>query len=199
VAAVIAAVVLAAGGSTRFGRPKQLMPFRGRSLLRHAVDCATAGGCDPVFVVLGAQINDLRPELEGTPSSVVVNADWQQGLATSVRAGVRAVQQIAAARALLLLTCDQPRLTPTVVRDIRERFEQAGSRIVASEYAGTVGVPALFDRSLFAELLALKGAGGAKVILQAHAKDLDRVAWPDGAFDIDTPGDYEKLVANGLD
>jgi molybdenum cofactor cytidylyltransferase len=198
VAAVIAAVVLAAGGSTRFGRPKQLLPYRGRSLLRHAVDCSIAGGCDPVVVVLGAQVEDLRPELEGTESRVVVNADWQQGLGTSVRAGVSAVQQTSA-RALLLLACDQPRITPAVVRDLRMRFEETGSRIVASAYAGTIGVPALFDRSLFAELLALNGVGGAKVILQAHTKDVDRVAWPDGAFDIDTPGDYEKLVARGLD
>jgi len=195
---MIAAVVLAAGESTRFGRPKQLLSYHGRSLLRHAVDCAIRGGCEPVFVVLGPRVEDLRPELEETTSRVVVNADWQQGLSTSVRAGVHAVQQIPAARALLLLTCDQPRITPTVVRDLRRQYEEARSRIVASEYAGAVGVPALFDRSLFAELLVLRGACGARTVLQARAEEVDRVAWPDGALDIDTQKDYDKLVANDL-
>jgi molybdenum cofactor cytidylyltransferase len=194
VVAVIAAVVLAAGESSRLGRPKQLLTYRGRSLLRHTVDCACAGGCDPVVVVLGAHAVDVRPELEKTKTRVVVNTDWQSGLGTSVRAGVHAVQQgYPTVRGVLLLACDQPKIAAEVVRDLRERFETTGARMVACEYAGTVGVPALFDRSLFAELLKLPNSQGAKSVLQCHAADVVRLVWPDGAADIDTPEDHDGL------
>lgn len=191
---MIAAVVLAAGKSSRFGRPKQLLTYRGHSLLRHTVDCARAGGCDPVVVVLGAYADDLRPELEATETRVVVNSDWQSGLGTSVRVGVRAVQQgYPTTRGVLLLACDQPKIAADVVRNLRERFETTGARMVACEYAGTVGVPALFERSLFSELLKLSSSQGAKSVLEGHADDVARLAWPDGAVDVDTPEDYDGL------
>jgi molybdenum cofactor cytidylyltransferase len=191
---VIAAVILAAGESARLGRPKQLLAYRGRTLLRHVVDCAAAGGCDPVLVVLGAHADALRSELEETTARAVRNDAWRQGVGTSVRAGVGAVQRgWPDASGVLLLTCDQPRVTPELVRRLNERFVRAGARIVACEYAGTVGVPALFARSLFPELLALPGPTGAKPVLQSHVRDVVSFAWPDGAADIDTPEDLSLL------
>jgi molybdenum cofactor cytidylyltransferase len=194
VAALIAAIILAAGESARLGRPKQLLPFRGRSLLRHVIDCATEGGCDPVLVVLGARAEEMRAELEGSAAQRVLNAAWRQGIGSSVRTGVAAVRQRwPAASAVLLLTCDQPRITPQLVRRICDRFDRADARIVACEYAGTIGVPALFERSLFPELLALPGTTGAKPVLEAHPTEVVRLAWPDGAEDIDRPEDLRLL------
>jgi molybdenum cofactor cytidylyltransferase len=174
VAAVIAAVILAAGESARLGRPKQLLTYRGRTLLRHVVDCASRGGCDPVFVVLGARAAELRHELEEPPVETVLNESWRQGIGSSVRAGVEAVERRRPeTSAVLLLTCDQPRITPGLVRHLCARIDDDDARMVACEYAGTVGVPALFHRSLFPELLALRG--------------------PAGALDIDRPEDFERL------
>jgi molybdenum cofactor cytidylyltransferase len=191
---LIAAVILAAGASARLGRPKQLLAYRGRTLLRHVVDCAAAGGCDPVLVVLGAHADAVRAELEETTAHAVRNDAWRQGVGSSVRAGVDAVQRgWQDASAVLLLTCDQPRLTPELVRRLRERFVRTAARIVACEYAGIVGVPALFARSLFPELLALPGPTGAKPVLQAHAREVVGFAWPDGAADVDTPEDLSLL------
>jgi molybdenum cofactor cytidylyltransferase len=194
VAAVIAAVILAAGESARLGRPKQLLPYRGRTLLRHVVECAAAGGCDPVLVVLGARADELLGELEGTRAHRVLNDAWRQGIGSSVRAGVAAVRrEWPDSNAVLLLTCDQPRITADLVRRIGERFDRSDARIVACEYAGTVGVPALFGRSLFPELLALSGSTGAKPVLEAHATDVVGLPWPDGAIDIDRPEDLRLL------
>lgn len=191
---MIAAVILAAGESARLGRPKQLLPFRSRTLLRHVVECATDGGCDPVLVVLGARADELLGELDETVAHRVLNEAWRQGIGSSVRAGVAAVrQQWPETSAVLLLTCDQPRITPQLVRRIGERFDRADARIVACEYAGTIGVPALFERSLFPELLALSGTTGAKPVLEAHPTDVVRISWPDGARDIDRPEDLELL------
>jgi molybdenum cofactor cytidylyltransferase len=191
---VIAAVILAAGEAARLGRPKQLLPYRGRTLLRHVVECATAGGCDPVLVVLGARAQELLPELEGTAAHSVLNEAWRRGIGSSVRTGVATVRQRwPGANAVLLLTCDQPRITPEWVRRIGERFDPADARIVACEYAGTVGVPALFERSLFPELLALSGSTGAKRVLEAHPTEVVGLPWPDGAVDIDRPEDLPLL------
>ena len=190
---MIAAVVLAAGESSRLGRPKQLLPRRGRSLLRHAVDCATVAGCEPVVVVLGAGAEEMRGALSGAGARPVVNADWRSGLGSSVRAGVAALASSAAGvRAVLLLACDQPRLEPVVLRRLVAAFDR-GARIAACGYAGTVGVPALFDRALFDELLALDGREGARSVLRAHAAEVTAVPWPEGAVDVDTPEDLERL------
>jgi molybdenum cofactor cytidylyltransferase len=194
VATVIAAVILAAGRSERLGRPKQLLPHRGRTLLRHAVDCARDGGCDPVIVVLGAAAESVRSEFDDGQVVLVTNEAWREGIGSSVRAGVEAVVQGSSeTRAVLLLTCDQPRITARLVRRLRQRFEAGDTRIVACEYAGTVGVPAVFERSLFPELLALSGAVGAKPLLETHAASLARLPWPDGVVDIDHPEDCDQL------
>lgn len=195
---MIAAVLLASGPSSRFGRPKQLATFRGQSLLRRAVLCAVDGGCSPSLVVLGANAEALRPELDGLAAEVVLNPAWPEGLSSSIRAGIRAIEDgWPGARAALMLACDQPLLTARLVRRLCRRFDGAPGRIVACAYASTVGVPALFERGLFSELLELRGPAGAKPILSRHADKLLRVAWPAGAVDIDAPEHYRALLDGG--
>lgn len=186
----IAAAILAAGESARLGRPKQLVQYRGRSLLRHTIACAVEGGCRPVIVVLGAREQEMRREIEGTPVVPVVNPKWGEGLHSSIRVAVETLPRLEpGARALMLLACDQPRLTPQVVESLCERFDGGARRIVACEYGNTIGVPALFGPSHFAELARLAGPGGAKSVLQAQADEVVRFPWPDGAVDIDREED----------
>lgn len=187
---MIAAVVLAAGESARLGQPKQLIGWQGQSLVRHAVECAADGGCEPVFVVLGAHAEKLRFELSATSARPVPNPRWQEGLGSSVSAGVRAVEeQSPEASAVVLLVCDQPRITPGLIRRLCRRRAEAGARLVACAYAGTVGVPALFDRDFFPDLAGLSGPVGARSLLRRHADEVLQIPWPEGALDLDLPED----------
>ncbi|QEL20660.1 nucleotidyltransferase family protein [Limnoglobus roseus] len=190
----VAGVVLAAGGSTRMGRPKQLLSVRGTSLVRHAVAAARDGGCEPVVVVLGANADAVGAELADLVVRTVRNGVWQDGPGTSVKAGVGAVGE---ADAVVILLCDQPFVDAAHVRRLVEEHHATGRPIVASAYSDAVGVPALFARTCFADLLALEPAGGAKLLL---ARNRDRVAvvpFPAGGVDLDTPADYERFLARG--
>lgn len=191
---MIGAVVLAAGGSSRMGRPKQLLRLGGTSLLRRTVDAALEAGCRPVVVVLGAEAGRSRAEVDGLPVNVVVNEEWREGMASSIRAGIEAlIEADLRVAAALLLVCDQPRLSGALLRRVCERFDGRAGRCVACAYAGTVGVPALFERALFDRLARLEGDRGAKELLHQAGDDLLTVPWPDGALEIDRPEEYESL------
>ena len=190
----VAVVVLAAGGSSRLGTPKQLVRFRGRTLLRRAAETALACSAGPVVVVLGAHAAALRAELEGLPIRVTVNRRWREGLASSLRAGLRAARAAAGPRGpggILFLTCDQPYVTPGLLRRLVQRF-QRGAPIVACAYAETLGVPALFGRAQFGDLLALSGDQGAKRLIASHRDNVASVRFARGATDVDRASDIER-------
>jgi molybdenum cofactor cytidylyltransferase len=192
---VIAGVVLAAGGSTRLGRPKQLLRHGGRSLLRHAAACAVGASLQPALVVLGAQRERLRGELSDLPVHVVDHDGWTEGVASTIRAGLAALEATApSASAVLLLACDQPLITAELLETICDHADGVAGRMVACAYGGSLGVPALFTRERFPELLALRGDHGAKQILMRHAQAVVQVPWPAGALDIDAPEDYLALM-----
>ena len=189
----IAAVILAAGGSSRFGEPKQLLSFRGETLVRRAVRAATEALCDPVIVVVGQTSDAIRDELCATPAIVVENAQWQLGLGTSIRSGLRGCAE--STEAVVLLACDQPLVDATIVAGLIAAREKTGKPIIASSYADTLGIPALFDRSCFDDLLALPDKAGAKVLIAARPNDIASIGFEDGAIDIDTPADFQRLIA----
>jgi molybdenum cofactor cytidylyltransferase len=194
----IGVVILAAGAATRMGAVKQLLPFGGRSLLRHTAEEALASECGPVVVVLGAHAEQLQDELRELPVQVVVNPRWPEGMGTSIRAGMTAVTAApggAGLTAVLLTICDQPFFSADLVHRLLAAREESGSPLVASAYGETRGVPALFHHSLFPELLALDGPEGARRVIQAHAAETATVPFPEGAFDLDTPEDYAQLSA----
>jgi molybdenum cofactor cytidylyltransferase len=194
-----AAVVLAAGGSSRMGRPKLLLRYRGRSLLRRTVDAALAAGCRPVIVVLGAAAERMEMELRGLKVEAVHNDEWRRGIGGTIARGIATLRSHGeSVRAALLLACDQPMISEVVVGRLIEAFDGSRGGIVACEYSGTVGVPALFERSHFERLGGLSGDRGAKSILLKKGERVVRVPWPEGAVDIDSPADYEAL-ANGQD
>jgi molybdenum cofactor cytidylyltransferase len=187
----VGAVVLAAGASRRLGRPKQLVPFRGRPLLRAVVEQALGSRCDAVLVVLGANAEAIAFVLEGLAVDVVSNPEWHEGLAASIRCGIQAAER-RAWRGALLLPCDQPGLTATHLDRLVEAHA-TGATLVASRYDGTLGVPALFDRRWFAALGALRGDEGAKHIIR-RAADVAVVDFAAGAFDLDTEHDVARIA-----
>ena len=170
----IGAVVLAAGGSSRLGQPKQLLKFRGETLVRRAVAAALGAGCAKVVVVAGASDDAIREELRETPAAVVRNSEWKRGLGTSIRCGLQFL--IASSRdlkAIVLLACDQPFVEADVVAGLIAEAKRSGTPIVASSYANTLGVPAFFDGSCFSTLLDLPDESGAKSVIQSR---IDEVA-----------------------
>lgn len=190
--------MLAAGASRRLPGPKQLLRFRGVTLVRHAAQTAVAAGCGPVVVVLGAAsaAKQLRFELVDLGVSIVENARWKEGISSSIRAGLDALEQASSPDAVLIMTCDQPHVTPALLKQLVAAFVATHPPAVACAYAGTVGVPALFDRPLFAELKALEHDQGAKGILERHLPRIGRIPFEQGAVDIDTPEDVGTLSSD---
>lgn len=198
--ATIGALVLAAGGSSRMGRPKQLIEFRGRTLVRNATLAALRGGCRPVWVVLGAHAARVRREVADLEARIVVHRGFRAGLASSIRRGLAELRRGAESpEAVMLLLCDQPWLSGVVVRRLARAWLRAarheGITMAACEYSGTLGTPAVFAREEFPRLAALGGDRGAKALLLGSAKRVVRVSWERGAIDLDSerrlrlPGD----------
>ena len=191
----VAGILLAAGGSTRLGSPKQLLVYEGRSLLRRAAETLLATGCRPVVVVLGAAAARLAPELAGLDVSTVINTGWERGMGSSLRLGLAALSPGPEIDAVLLSLCDQPFIGPAVLRRLlAAQPVTPGCAIAAAEYGGTLGVPVVFGREHFAELAALPDDAGAKPVLQRHAAHVAAVPMPEAATDIDTVEQYERLL-----
>jgi len=187
-------ILLAAGGSSRLGHPKQLLPFQGRTLLRRAAQTALLSCCRPIVVVLGAQPDCLRPELAGMEVLITDNPAWEQGMGSSIRAGLVSLEVSAPeAIGVVLMLCDQPLITSDALDALVQAHADTGSPLVASEYGGACGVPAFFSRALFPELRALPDAQGAKPIIAYHASETVALPLPAGIWDVDTAADYERL------
>ena len=196
----VGAVVLAAGSSSRMGSPKQTLQYRGESLLRRAALAALGAGCRPVIVVTGANAELSRRELDGLAVREVLNARWETGMASSVRAGVEGlVSADPDADAAVLLLCDQPHVTADVISGLLAAHRATRSPVVASTYGGGFGVPALFGRALFAELARLEGAAGAKQVIKRYASEAHFLPFPSGEVDVDTPDDFSRLTAEDIE
>jgi molybdenum cofactor cytidylyltransferase len=168
------------------GTPKQLMQFQGASLLHRAVHTALLTHF-PVMVITGAFSEKVRGELSGEPVTIIENVSWQEGIASSLHCAIRHCPD--ETEALLVMTVDQPLVTPDLLERIVGMYEPTEVSLVACRYAGTVGVPALYDRSLFPDVLGLVGDVGAKPIIQRHAARARFIEAPECAFDIDRPED----------
>jgi molybdenum cofactor cytidylyltransferase len=191
-------VLLAAGASTRLGRPKQLVRYGGDTLLGRAVETARAAAPADVLVVTGANAELLSDELERLEVATVHNADWASGIGSSVRAGVQAALlragDAAAHRGVLLMLCDQPLLTASHLRELMTAARVNGIAAASSYPDGTLGVPAAFAPPLLLELLALQPEQGAKPVLTRHGADVAAVPFPDGVLDVDTEADVSRLA-----
>ncbi|GAB3736148.1 hypothetical protein GCM10027594_17250 [Hymenobacter agri] len=193
--APVALLLLAAGASTRMGRPKQLLPYHGRTLLRHAAETAEASGCAPVVLVTGALHEELIIEVAGLPIQAVRNLNWESGMASSIQTGLAAVAP-AQPRAVLIMLTDQPMVTPALLQQLVAQQQLLQAPIVAAAYGDTLGVPAIFAQAIWPQLMQLQGQQGAVRLIAGLGAAVGRVAFPEGLLDVDTPEQYAALVSS---
>lgn len=186
----VAGIVLAAGGSSRLEQPKQLVEWRGETLVRHAARAALDGGCDPVVVVLGAQAEVIGDAVDGLGVDRVENPEWKSGLSSSLRAGLSAAE--AGVEAALFILTDMPLVDARLVGALIEEHARSLAPIVATRAGDQLTNPALFDRSTFPDLHAIRGDVGGRRLFQDYS--VRGVRWePQVLFDLDTPEDLRRL------
>jgi molybdenum cofactor cytidylyltransferase len=191
-------LLLAAGTSTRMGRPKQLLPWKGQSLIRHAIHVLQkAGLAQRIVVILGANRELITPELNDLAVEIVVNPDWAEGMGSSIRSGMQQLLKDDADEwsGIGISLVDQPLIAPEHFRALYQLWENAKQPIAAARYNDILGVPAIFDTSVFPQLLALDGAAGARKILMQSKERVAPLDLPEARFDLDTPEDYKKLFS----
>jgi molybdenum cofactor cytidylyltransferase len=187
-------VILAAGASSRLRQPKQLVEIDGETLLRRTARIAAESGCHPIVVVLGFAVDRMRGELEGLDAITVVNGGWRAGMGSSMRCGVEAALQMnPRPENILLLVCDQFRLTADFLRGLLHVHGCSEYPIAAARYNGGLGVPAVFSSIFFPSLLAVNEDRGARRILERNAEHVAPVDFPEGGLDLDTPEDLKRV------
>lgn len=186
-------IILAAGNSSRMGEAKQLLLYHGKSLLRHAVDTAIGSEASSIVVVLGSRKKQIEQELTNLPVTIVENSAWQQGMGSSIRAGMTAIDP--EADGVIVMLCDQPKLTSHLLNElIYHQQQQSSKAIIASAYGGKLGVPALFSSDFFPSLSKLSETIGAKKLIQQNHEQVHPISFPMGIMDVDTPEDYQNLI-----
>jgi molybdenum cofactor cytidylyltransferase len=188
----VAGIVLAAGGSSRLGEPKQLVHWRGQPLVWHAVRAALDGGLSPVVVVVGQAAERVRQALAGEPVAFIENLDWQAGQSRSVLAGMEALADLRLVEAVVMLLADMPFVDAQLVRAVGDRYRKTGAALVAPYADGRRSNPVLFDRVTFDDLQRLEGDQGGRVLFERYPHQA--IEWDDSiTFDLDTPEDFKRL------
>ncbi len=188
-------VILAGGKSNRLGSPKQLLKYKGQSLLQHAAEAALGTGIMPVIVITGAKAELMEKELENYPVQLAYNEAWEEGMASSIRCGVEASKRMKPdVDGILFMVCDQPFADTFVLNELIAMQKESGMPISASVYDDIIGTPAIYHKSIFPELISLQGDIGAKKIINAHKDSLSTISFDSGKTDIDTTSDYENLL-----
>lgn len=190
----IGIIILAAGESARLGRPKQTLFYNGKSLVQHVADEARNAALDPVIVVTGAFEKEILDKLDSTGLQVIHNKNWKEGMASGIRSGLAALDAAGGADAVIISVCDQPFLSTTLFNSLKESRFHTGKGIIASAYAGTLGVPVLFDKKYFTALEQVEESEGAKKLIHRFTDDLAHVDFEAGSIDIDTEEDYNLLL-----
>ena len=189
----LSAIVLAAGGSSRYGQCKQLVNIDGSSLVRHAVSkLSSLFSHDRINVVVGASSRAVAQAISDLPVNIVHNEYWQKGLASSLIAGINAIEP--GCRAVMITLCDQALVTAIHLRRLVDCWTEEPSRIIASGYADTLGTPAVIPVEFSPQVLALEGDAGAKSILKNNAGQVRTVSIPEAEFDLDVPADLDNLT-----
>ncbi len=192
---MIAIIILAAGASSRMGQPKQLLQYEGKSLVEHAIETAKNTGDCPVFIVLGANAEKIKSHIHAAKVQPVINNDWQKGMSSSIKSGVAAALEVYPdLEGILIMLVDQPLITSKHLKDLILAYRSGDGLLVASSYAGKLGVPALFSRRIFPELLKLQGQAGARHLIQQQKDNLISVEFPEGKLDLDTPEDWRNWI-----
>ena len=192
----VAGILLAAGTSSRMGCNKLLFELGGESVLRGAARRALAGGLSPLLVVLGHQAERTRQELDGLACQAVINPDYDQGITSSLRAGVSALPP--GVPAAMVLLADMPRVSAEMIAGLVARYRATGAPLVISDYEGVNAPPMLYDRRLFDELRAMTGGGCGRQVVKRHRTEAEMVRWPAATLaDLDVPEDYARMRDGG--
>jgi molybdenum cofactor cytidylyltransferase len=190
-------IILAAGSSSRMGKPKQQLVYKEQTLLQRAIQVASGITEHKTIVVLGAGNENIIPDVDSKIADIVINPDWDQGMASSVKSGITALQTLyPQIQSALLMLCDQPFVTAELLQQLIETGGGGERSIVASAYNDTVGVPVYFGKAWFSELLTLQGQEGAKTLLIKYKDKVVTVPFQLGNIDIDTQEDYQRLLNN---
>jgi molybdenum cofactor cytidylyltransferase len=192
----IGIVLLAAGSSSRMGRSKQLLNIHGKSLLSISLEAATNSNAIETVVVLGANEEAHRKVVSNfQETSVIANPAWENGMGNSLKTGLNfLLSKAPSIEGVIIMVCDQPLITEHQINKIIEEHIKSSKPIIASNYAGTAGVPVLFAKSYFEKLLDLKDDQGAKILIRKNSSDVTLVDFPDGAIDLDTMDEYQKFI-----
>ncbi len=177
------------------GKPKQLLPYKGTTLLEHAVKLAVDATLNPIVVIVGANAGLMSKEIKDYPATIVINQAWEEGMASSLIIGLQKIMEIEPAiNTVIIMVCDQPYVTVKLLQDLIAKHIETGKSIIASNYKNNLGTPALFNANIFSELMQLKGDTGAKSILKNHPEWVAAIDFPMGEIDIDTEDDYKTLL-----
>lgn len=189
-----AALILAAGSSSRLGQPKQLVKVNEVPLLVRTVQAALDAGFTQILVVLGSNYHEHKSVIENLPVEILFHTDWANGMGSSLKAGLKKIlENKPETEAVVVTVCDQPHISGSHLKALLNKYHESQARVVASKYNDTLGVPALFDQRLFEELLQVADSQGAKAVIQKQTNYVEFVDWPEGSIDIDTPEDLRKL------
>lgn len=191
----ICALILAAGSSSRLGRPKQLVKAHGKTLLERAAESAIEAGLEPVHVVLGACFDQINTSIAHLGVHICKNEQWQEGIGSSISAGMNSVTAEKEYEGVLTMLCDQLHVNSAHLKTLINAFLKEEKGIIATEYANQPGVPALFSRKYFSLLQKLKGDEGAKKIIRRNPEDVHSILFEEAIRDIDT---QEDLTEEGL-
>ena len=190
-----AAIILAAGSSSRMGRSKQQLEVRGEPLLTRTIKAVSGAGINRITVVLGAEEVAHRKMIDDLAVDIVANRKWDRGMGSSLKAGLlHVISTDPSAGAVVVLVCDQPLLKPENISRLVSAWREKGRPIIASRYSRVPGVPALFDKRYFGKLLELPDDEGAKKVILENPEDVIEVEFPGGEVDLDTPEDYEAFM-----
>lgn len=192
-------IILAAGSSARMGQSKQLLLIKNEPLLLRTVNTVIDSGIKNIVVVLGAHSKEHHSIIKHLPVEIVFNDSWQKGMGNSLKAGLRnLIEKSPNTESVLILVCDQPLLNSPHIQRLKDYSRSREKDIVASSYAGTLGVPVLFSRALFDQLLNLRDEHGAKKIIESNQERVVAVPFPEGETDLDTPEDYRNFINSAL-
>ncbi|CAM3837787.1 NTP transferase domain-containing protein [Mucilaginibacter galii] len=188
-------IILAAGSSSRMGQPKQQLVYQDKTLLQRAIEAAKGVQAHALMVVLGANNQTILDDVDSKHLDVVINPEWEQGMSSSIKAGITALQTLyPKVDNVLMMLCDQPFVDTALLVKLIDAKPPIDDAIVACKYKDTIGVPVLFGKSWFANLQDLKGEDGAKKLLLTHQDKVVTVPFDQGSIDIDTPNDYQQLL-----
>lgn len=190
----IGIVLLAAGESSRLGRPKQLLVYQGKTLLERAMESVLGSKAAHLVLVLGANASLIQKQMNIGHIPFLVNANWEKGMSGSMRIGLSFLMDQYQIDAAIIMLVDQPFADSTLLDKLIDQFQKGNKGIIASSYRNTLGVPALFNKKYFPELLALREKQGAKKIIFEHLEDVISIEFQLGEVDVDTEVDYQKLL-----